>query len=1108
MCSLGSRKQRALLAILLLNAREVVSSDRLIEELWGGQAPATALGTLRAHVSRLRRALGTEERVRYRAGGYVLEIGPEELDVERFERLLEEGRRALARGDPSAREPLREALSLWRGPPLADVAYEGFAQAEIARLEELRLTALEERIEADLLASDHGGLVGELEALVRAHPLRERLRRLLMLALYRSGRQAEALDAYQAARVTLVEELGIEPSRELRELHQAILNQDPALDTRQPQRTRELPAGTVTFLFTDIEDSTRLLHELGDRYAEALAEHRRLLRQAFGRHGGVEVDTQGDAFFVAFASVKGAAAAATEAQEALKAGPIRVRMGLHTGEAVVSDEGYVGIDVHRAARIAAAGHGGQVLVSQTTHDLLGSEVELHEVRQHRLKDLVEPQRLYQLGDGDFPSLKSLNQSNLPVQPTPFVGREAELAQVLELVRARRLVTLTGPGGSGKTRLALQAAAELVDEFRDGVWFVGLASLRDPQLVLPTIAQTLGVREPQTAEDYLGDKEALLVLDNLERLLDAVPQLAELLRSAAALTLLVTSRASLRVSGEQEFPVPPLTDEEAVALFADRARAVKPTAALGDNVLDICRRLDNLPLAIELAAARMKLLSPEALLPRLEHRLPLLTAGTRDAPERQRTLRSTIEWSYELLGSRERELFVSFAVFAGGCELEAAERVCSADLETLGSLVDNSLIREREGRFLMLATIREYVAERLEARRDAANLHRLHAEHYLALAEAAEPEILGGGQVEWLARLERERDNFRSALAWALEHRVGHIALRLIGALRRAWVARGYLAETRRWLERALAADGAAGPSVRAKALYGYGRVALVQGDYEHAVPALEESAAFFREIGEARGLAFALADLGWIAAAQGAYDRARSFGEESLAVARDAGDETTIAAALHALGCTMLAGSDYAKARPLFEESLALRRRLGDKRNAANSLAHLGITALLEGEPTQAQASLAEALELATNLDNQLLVASALVNLGLVALFDGDCRRARSLACDSLAIAQRLGDKPTIVESLHVLAGAASADGRPLRAATLGGAAEALHDAIGAPPSPAERAVSERFESELRHHENDELATARAEGKAMTFDAVLDYALEQVDVERASSGID
>jgi tetratricopeptide (TPR) repeat protein len=397
---------------------------------------------------------------------------------------------------------------------------------------------------------------------------------------------------------------------------------------------------------------------------------------------------------------------------------------------------------------------------------------------------------------------------------------------------------------------------------------------------------------------------------------------------------------------------------------------------------------------------------------------------------------------------------------------------------------------------MLATIREYAAEQLELLGDPPHLKQRHAEHYLALAETAEPEMLGGAQLEWLARLERERDNFRSALDWTLEERSDDIALRLIGALRRAWVARGYLAETRAWLEQALAVSSDPAPSVRAKALYRYGRVALVQGEYERAIPPLEESAALFREIGDAPGLAFALADLGWIAAARGAYESARSFGEESLEVAREAGDETTSAAALHVLACTLLDEGAYSKARPLFEESLALRRRLGDKRNAANSLSYLGVTALLEQDAARARQLLAEALEFARELDNRLLVASALVNLGMVELFENDCQASRSLVYEGLTLAQGLGDKPTIVECLHVLAGVAALEQRPRRAALLAGAAEALHAAIGAPPSPAERAVAERFEPHLGPDQDEELVSAWAEGRSMGLERALDFALE------------
>jgi hypothetical protein len=410
---------------------------------------------------------------------------------------------------------------------------------------------------------------------------------------------------------------------------------------------RPLPSGTVTFLFSDIEGSTRLLDDLGaEAYAAELAEHRRVMREAFAAHGGVEVDTQGDAFFAAFPDPEGALAAAAQAQAALTEGPIRVRMGVHSGEALLTDEGYVGIDVHRGARVMAAGHGGQVLVSQATYERLDGERDLTELGRHRLKDLTEPQPLYQLGDGDFPPLKTLYQTNLPVQPTPLVGREAELNDVLDLLAATRLVTLTGAGGSGKTRLPLQAAAELVDEFSDGVWWVSLSALRDPALVEPTIGETVGARDGLA--DHLRAKQTLLLLDNFEHLLEAGPGIATLLLEAPELRVLVTSRERLALAAEHEYPVPTLVVAEAVALFTARARQLKPAFEPDEHVEAICRRLDGLPLAVELAAVRVKILTPERILERLGQSLELLTGGARDAPQRQRTLRATIEWSYELL----------------------------------------------------------------------------------------------------------------------------------------------------------------------------------------------------------------------------------------------------------------------------------------------------------------------------------------------------------------------------------------------------------------------------------------------------------------------------
>ncbi len=465
-------------------------------------------------------------------------------------------------------------------------------------------------------------------------------------------------------------------------------------------------SGTLTFLFTDIEGSTKLLRELGEAYAAALSEHRRVLREAFERHGGFEVDTEGDAFFVVFRSASEAAAAAAEGQAALEAGPVRVRMGLHTGEPVISEGDYVGLDVHLAARIGASGHGGQVVVSGDTRALLDDTVPLTDLGEHRLKDFDHPVPLFQLGLGRFPPLKTISNTNLPRPASSFVGREREVAEVLSLLRdGTRLLTLTGPGGSGKTRLAIEAAAEVVPEFKAGVFWAGLAPLRDAALVTETIAQTLGAKDSLAA--HIAERELLLLLDNFEQVVDAAPELSSLLAACPNLKLLVTSRELLRVQGEVEYAVPPLAQPEAVELFCTRSR-LEPDAVIGE----LCRRLDDLPLAVELAAARTSILTPRQILERLSKRLDLLKGG-RDADPRQATLRATIEWSYDLLSDDEKVLFARLAVFAGGCTLEAAEEVAEADLDTLQFLVDKSLVRHTTDRFWMLETVREYALERLE-----------------------------------------------------------------------------------------------------------------------------------------------------------------------------------------------------------------------------------------------------------------------------------------------------------------------------------------------------------------------------------------------------------
>jgi predicted ATPase/class 3 adenylate cyclase len=563
-----------------------------------------------------------------------------------------------------------------------------------------------------------------------------------------------------------------------------------------------LPTGRVTFLFTDIEGSTMLLQELGpDGYAEALAEQRRCLRAAFAAHDGVEVDTQGDAFFAAFPEASGALAAAEQAQFALASGPIRVRIGIHSGEPLVTTEGYVGIDVHRGARVMGAGHGGQVLVTEATHALLHEDSHLINLGRHRLKDLTEPQTLYQLGEREFPPLKTLYQTNLPVQPTPLVGRDVELAEVLELLSASRLLTLTGAGGSGKTRLALQAAAEVVDDYKDGVWWVSLAAVRDPELVVPTIAAVLGARE-QLAQ-FLDERRLVLLLDNLEQILPGASALAELLASCPNLKLLATSRAPLRIAGEQEYEVPLLREAAATELFTQRARQVRPAFEPNEHVVEICRRLEGLPLALELAAVRTKLLSAEQILERLGQSLELLTTRARDVPERRRTLRATIEWSYQLLDEEEKRLYARLAAFAGSFDLEAAEAVGGAGLDTLEALVDQSLLRQAHGgRFFMLETIREYALERLDELGETEELRCSLADFYLVRVESIEQQLFTGDQRLALDEIQADFDNLRAVIDRALEQEKADVVLRLAGALEMFWHARGHVTEVARWIEAA------------------------------------------------------------------------------------------------------------------------------------------------------------------------------------------------------------------------------------------------------------------------------------------------------------------
>jgi predicted ATPase/class 3 adenylate cyclase len=751
---------------------------------------------------------------------------------------------------------------------------------------------------------------------------------------------------------------------------------------------RELPRGTVTFLFTDIEGSTRLLDEVGaERYADELAGHRRVLREAFARHGGVEVDTQGDAFFVAFPTAPGALAAASEAQDALE---LPVRMGLHTGTPLLTEEEYVGPDVHRAARIAAAGHGRQVLVSASTHALLEpSNTVLLDLGEHRLKDLSAPERIYQAGDGDFPPLKSLYRTNLPVQGMPFVGREQELADVTGLLQANRLVTLTGPGGSGKTRLALQAAAELAEEFPDGIWFVSLSALADPGLIESTVAQVVGAHED--LDDFLRGKNLLLLLDNLEQLL---PGAAAVVAGLDA-PVLATSRERMNLSREQEYAVPTLPVEEAVALFVQRARQLQPAFEPDEPVAEIARRLDGLPLALELAAARVKVLTPQRILERLERSLDLLTSGSLDAPERQRTLRAAIEWSFDLLEPSEQGLYAELAVFAGSFDVEAAESVCGANLDALQSLVEKSLLRQtEEGRLFMLETIRAHALERLAALPAADEVRRCHALWFLSLAEMADELVIGPDEAIWLERLERDHDNLRNALTWLDESgRVDELQ-RLATALSGLWIAHGHWVEGRAWLERSLARPGE-DPATRAKALNASATFAMEAGSMADIAPLADESARLFEQVGDELGLARSLIIQAWAREGAGDFDEAQRLHEAAIALVRPTGDDWRLLVGLNNLGNLHLAREQFAEAAQVLEEGLELTAASRFPSSRARILENLGLARLGQLDVAGAESCFLEALSIFET--TQVMTTDALIGLAAVAAAENRWERSARL---------------------------------------------------------------------------------------------------------------
>jgi predicted ATPase len=807
----------------------------------------------------------------------------------------------------------------------------------------------------------------------------------------------------------------------------------------------ELPSGTVTLVFTDIESSTRLLRELGDAYGEALTAHRAVLRDAFRARGGVEVDNQGDAFFYAFPAARDAAAAATAAQAALAGGPIRVRMGLHTGEPGRTDEGYFGLDVHLGARVASAGHGGQVVLSQATRDLLDGE-SVRDLGEHRLQDFDEPVWIFQLGDGVFPPLKTVSNTNLPRPASSFVGREREIDELVERLRESRLVTLTGPGGSGKTRLSIEAASEVVGEFKTGVFWVPLATVHDPALVLPAIARTLGAQGDLAA--HLGDREMLLLLDNLEQVVGAAPELATLVEACPNLRLLVTSRELLRVRGEREYEVLPLAEPDGIELFCLRS-GLEPSAAIED----LCRRLDIMPLALELAAARTKALTPEQILDRLGERLDLFKGG-RDAEERQATLRVTIEWSYDLLTPDEHDLFARLGVFVGGCTLESAEAVAGADLDTIQTLVEKSLVRHTDGRFWMLETIREYAVERLDALPDADAIRRRYAEHFASVAEASGlcVEAIEEGRPPNIELVLSEQANMRAVIDWT----VGHdplLGLSIAADLEQFWVMQNPFEGTARF-EALLSAGSDAPEAVRIRALRCLGGASYMANDYARSAQA----------------------------------------NEEALELCRSLGDEAGEMVMLFRLGTTCMSLGDFDRARALLEESLAGFRRLGKKMGECEASGNLAMMELRFGDAELARRLIEENIELAREVGFTWWEAGNQIALARHSLDTGDLEDAETRAREGLRLEWQLNDRGSTIHCLGLLAATAAARGDRERAGRLWGAVEA-EERSGPVGHGWETEDREPYAVAVAAAASPEFDQARTAGEKLSIAEAVDFAL-------------
>jgi predicted ATPase/class 3 adenylate cyclase len=897
--------------------------------------------------------------------GYYLRIDPGELDAVEFQILVASAEQLAVE---EALAQLERALALWRGPALADFAGEQFALSDAARLNELHLHATEGRINAGLALGRHAALIAELVSLTSQHPLRERLCWQLMLALYRSGRQAEASDVYQRTRERLVDELGMEPGPELQALLRRILQQDPSLILTPT--VSSLPSGTLTFLMTDIEESTRLWDASADKAKQALERHNRIVIEKVTQHDGqlVESGREGDSFLVVFRLPTDAVAAALAVQLAMYREDwphetvIRVRVAVHTGQAELQLKHYVGAALYRCARLMATAHGGQVVISQATEELvadaLPNSASLLDLGLHHLRDISRPEHVFQLLHADlppeFPALKSGERArtNLPAQLTNFVGRERELRDVADAADRFRLVTLTGVGGTGKTRLAVQVGGALLDRFAEGIWFVDLTPLSDAELIPQAVASSLGIREQPgrellaTLTDHLRKGRTLLILDNCEHVInEAAAVTATLVARCSELHVLATSRERLRVDGEHVFQVPPmgipsdpaelslpeLRKFESVQLFVDRAALSAPSFSLnegtGHAVAQLCIKLDGIPLAIELAAAQIPALSPQEILGNLGDRFSILASGNRTGSFKQRTLWATLEWSYQLLSDSEQRLFLRLAVFAGGFDLEAAKSVGSDELvpptevvAVLGKLTDKSLVVAEPGasaaptRYRLLETVREFAGETLRQSGEEQQIRHRHALFYTALGADSDVRVRTSGAEIWLDRLEQEHDNARAALSWSMSHDP-NLALRLAIAWCALWEHRAYYTEGRQWLTDAQ-------------------RVAA-----NHSNDSQHDRIAVLRTRAHAKYVE------GELARGQGDLKGARACREGALTIAETIKDKGMIAASLNGVGIAFAAEGDFEGALHQFERALAM---LALKEEARMRIPHFGSVATLE----------------------------------------------------------------------------------------------------------------------------------------------------------------